>query len=253
MTSTIAKFPRGSQADPSIVTPPETSASSHTECPVAPTVPQQGVLSDLAGRTRSMLQQIQAAQSARCRQWNADHQHQVEAGKARAQQFTHESQSRAAFARNEQLFARFRAEQGLPPLSAEAVQKYVTPAMIRSICGLPIPSELQQQIHRAWCAGCPYGVAKWLNDPTFGPYIEEWLAREGAGWVQPALLSAPIDENAPALLSRLATWPSAWSYAQEGERPEQQEQQEQQEQEQVERAASKDHEDDEEQGEGRTC
>jgi hypothetical protein len=77
-----------------------------------------------------------------CQDWNADRDHQVAAG-------------HASF---DAISARWRAEQGAPPLFAEAVRKYVLPTMIRGPLGQPLAEELQETIWRAWCAGNSYGV-----------------------------------------------------------------------------------------------
>lgn len=96
-----------------------------------------------------------------CRGWNADAQHQVKAGQARARQFTPASQQRAGMASWSAFSARWRASGGLCPLSAEAVRKYVTPTMIRHPFR-PVSPERQQEIYRAWCAGVVAGVVNWL-------------------------------------------------------------------------------------------
>lgn len=101
---------------------------------------------------------------AQCQQWNTDASHQVLAGKARAAQFTPESQAAAGHASFEAFSARWRAAQGASPLFAEAVRKYVLPAMIRGPLGQPLPPDLQEEIWRAWCAGNPYGVEVWFSD-----------------------------------------------------------------------------------------
>lgn len=96
-----------------------------------------------------------------CRGWNADAQHQVKAGQARARQFTPASQQQAGFASWDAFSARWRASGGLCPLSAAAVRKYVTPEMIRHPFR-PVSPERQQEIYRAWCAGVVAGVVAWL-------------------------------------------------------------------------------------------
>ncbi|HET9751314.1 MAG TPA: hypothetical protein VFP52_00065, partial [Myxococcales bacterium] len=97
-----------------------------------------------------------------CRGWNADPQHQVMAGQARARQFTPASQQQAGFASWDAFSARWRAAGGLAPLSADAVRKYVTPDLIRGVCGLSLAPELQADIYRAWCAGQLAHVVAWL-------------------------------------------------------------------------------------------
>jgi hypothetical protein len=99
-----------------------------------------------------------------CLGWNADHAHQVRAGKARAQQFSTAHQQAAGFASFAAFSARWRAAQGLAPLSAEAAGKYLTPDQIRGPLGLPLPGEVQATIYRAWCAGVLVGVLAWCDD-----------------------------------------------------------------------------------------
>lgn len=90
----------------------------------------------------------------RVKRWNADRAHQVLAGRA----------SWAAFS------ARWRASVGLAPLSAEAVRRYVTPAMIRGPAGAFLPERLQVAIYRAWCAGQLVSLEAWLDeDPPSDP------------------------------------------------------------------------------------
>ena len=72
-----------------------------------------------------------------CRGWNADPAHQIAAGRARAARFTHEYQSEAGHTAFAAFSARWRASQGLPPLSADDARKYVTPEMIRDL-GRPL-------------------------------------------------------------------------------------------------------------------
>jgi hypothetical protein len=98
--------------------------------------------------------------------WNADHQHQVLAGKARAQHFTHESQQAAAFSSWDAFSVRWRASQGLRPLSADAVRKYLTPEQIRGPLGLPLRPELQATIYRGWCAGDLWHVTAWQSEDS---------------------------------------------------------------------------------------
>jgi len=83
-----------------------------------------------------------------CARWNADHAHQVAAGRASWDAFS----------------ARWRAGGGLPPLSAEAARRYVTPEMVRGPLGSVLPEALRQTIYRAWCAGLLIGVEVWLSD-----------------------------------------------------------------------------------------
>lgn len=83
-----------------------------------------------------------------CQRWNADPAHQSAAGHA----------SFTAFS------ARWRAGQGLPPLTVEAARRYVTPEHLRAMLGILLPSRLQETICRAWHAGMLLPVAAWLDD-----------------------------------------------------------------------------------------
>ena len=116
----------------------------------------------------------------RCRGWNADPQHQVRAGQARARQFTPASQQQAGFASWDAFSARWRASGGLAPLSAAAVRKYVTPEMIRGVCGLALPPELQADIYRAWCAGELAHVVAWLAGEAPPDPDGLWAGGDGA-------------------------------------------------------------------------
>lgn len=131
----------------------------------------------------------------RCQAWNADRAHQVMAGKARAKQFTTAHQSAAGVASFAAFAARFRAEHGSPPLNGQWVARYVTSEQVRGPMGIALPAPLQAIVHAAWCAGLPYGIDYWLDDPdspslravplgslfdpAFGGHV--WLAREN-GW-----------------------------------------------------------------------
>jgi len=125
--------------------------------------------------------------------WNADVTHQQRAGKARAAQFTHQSQAQAARARNDQQEAVFRAQQGLPPLRTEAVRRYLTPQMIRDSLGRALPAELQARIYRAWCAGFLFGVLRWCYEPEWAEQIDAALDRAQAGWEQSTLILEEAD------------------------------------------------------------
>ena len=98
-----------------------------------------------------------------CREWNADHQHQVLAGQARAQQFTPEYQAAAGHASFAAFSARWRAQQGLCPLSVNDLLRYVTPADICAL-GDPLPPHLQDAMYIAWASGDPRDVYQWLRD-----------------------------------------------------------------------------------------
>jgi hypothetical protein len=120
--------------------------------------------------------------------WNTDVIHQQLAGKARAAQFTHESQAQAAHARNDQQEAVFRAQQGLPPLRTEAVRRYLTPDMIRDPLGRALPAQLQQRIYRAWCAGSLFGVLRWRYEPAWAEQLDVALDRAQVGLEQSTLI-----------------------------------------------------------------
>jgi hypothetical protein len=107
---------------------------------------------------------------AQCQQWNADVAHQAMTGKARAAHFTSASQSAAGHARFAAFSARWRARQGLAPLLAEDVRRYVTPAVICSPLGITLPLALQQTIWQAWCSGRLLSVdASLSDDPSPDP------------------------------------------------------------------------------------
>ena len=108
--------------------------------------------------------------AAQCRTWNATRTHQVAAGKARAAQMTQDERSAFGHAAFDAFSARFRAVQGLPPLSAGAARRYLTPRDIRRL-GMPLASHLAETIHRAWCAGQLFPVSAWLSDePPADPH-----------------------------------------------------------------------------------
>ncbi len=106
----------------------------------------------------------------RCRAWNANHAHQVSAGRAGAAEFTIEYQRRAGHAAWNAFSAKFRAQQGLAPLSAEAVCRYLAP---KGICylGSPLASAIRERIYRAWSADDLRYVPVWLCDePPHDPH-----------------------------------------------------------------------------------
>lgn len=171
----------------------------HRASPPDPTVPPAAT----ADAARALL-------AARCQEWNADRDHQRMAGKVRAQAFTSAYQSVAAHAQQTQFSARWRAEQGLPPLSAAAVQRYLTPTLIRGPLGRPLDADLQVRIYRAWCAGYLYGVALWLNQPTWAAELDAALDRAERGMTQSPLLAIPdefaqgwMGDGAPTTTPRL--------------------------------------------------
>ncbi len=109
---------------------------------------------------------------AQCCAWNADRQHQVMAGRARAHAFTRDYQSAAGHASFAAFSARMRAGNGSPQLFPEAAAKYVAPEQIGSYVG-PLPSELQQIIHAAWAAGNGWGIDHWLGEPLGSLFAPE--------------------------------------------------------------------------------
>jgi hypothetical protein len=59
--------------------------------------------------------------------------------------------------------ARFRAHQGLAPLSVGAVRRYLSADDICHL-GMSLTRDLQELIYRAWCAGDLRHVIDWLGD-----------------------------------------------------------------------------------------
>ncbi len=119
-----------------------------------------------------------ASRAAQCRTWNALRVHQVAAGRARAAQMTLEERRAFGHAAFSAFSARFRAVQGLPPLSAAAAQRYLTPHDVRRL-GLPlapITPPLAETIHRAWCAGQLLPVSAWLGDESPADPDDLWSA-----------------------------------------------------------------------------
>jgi len=104
-----------------------------------------------------------------CATWNRDRAHQVAAGHASWDAFS----------------ARWRASSGLPPLSIEAVRRYVTPNLIRGPLGALLPEALRAAIHRAWSAGLLVGVSAWLADAPppepDGLWVEQRPVGEAGG------------------------------------------------------------------------
>ncbi|SRR5579875_650992 len=84
---------------------------------------------------------------AQVRRWNRDPVHQAMAGRASFDAFS----------------ARWRAQQGLATLSADAARRYVTPDMIR-LLGHEIDPQTRQTIYRGWCQGWLYGVPWWTPE-----------------------------------------------------------------------------------------
>jgi len=110
------------------------------------------------------------ARAAQCRMWNATRAHQVAAGKARAARMTQDERSAFGHAAFDAFSARFRAVQGLPPLSADAAARDLTPRDSRRL-GMPLAPHLAATIHRAWCAGQLFPVSAWLSDdPPADPH-----------------------------------------------------------------------------------
>ncbi len=126
-----------------------------------------------------------------CQAWNTDHDHQVAAGRARAQAFTTVYQAAAGLASFAAFSARMRASHGSPQLFPHEAAKYVAPQDIRCCAGsLPLP--LQRIIHAAWAAGNGWGIDHWLGDPDLrlplgslfaqGDYGHTWVAWD-VGWL----------------------------------------------------------------------
>ena len=162
-----------------------TTAGQSWQCPNDPACPQR--VQGACRRCRDHLRRMRQVEA-----WNADHAHQVLAGQARAQEFTSEYQQQAGHASFAAFSARWRAEQGLGPLDAEAVRRYVTPDMIRHL-SRPVPPPLQQRIYRAWCAGYLYGVGRWFANPAWAAALDAQLDVAEFGFLQSPLLEADED------------------------------------------------------------
>ena len=108
----------------------------------------------------------------RCRSWNANPLHQMQAGRRRAERFSRAYQMRAAMCSNAAQSARWRARQGIAPLTAEEAQRYVTLEDIRGPLGGPLPYSLRGRIYRAWCMDVLIGVARWLDDPAWADRLD---------------------------------------------------------------------------------
>ena len=98
-----------------------------------------------------------------CPEWNADHQHQVLAGQARAQQFTPDYQAAAGHASFDAFSARWRAQQGLCPLSVNHLLLYVAPSDICGPLGQWLSPHVQEAVYAAWAAGDPRSVDMLLH------------------------------------------------------------------------------------------
>jgi hypothetical protein len=106
----------------------------------------------------------------RCRAWNANHARQVSAGRARAAELTVEYQRRAGNAAWNAFSTRFRAQQGLAPLSAEPIGRYLAPEDVRYL-GSPLAPALRERTYRAWSASDFRHVSAWLrDDPPHNPH-----------------------------------------------------------------------------------
>jgi len=101
-----------------------------------------------------------------CATWNAGQVHQPAAGHASWDAFS----------------ARWRAGQGLPPLSIGAARRYVTPEVIRAPVGALLPAALREAVHRAWSAGLLVGVSAWLADAHPTEPDGPWAERRPVGW-----------------------------------------------------------------------
>jgi hypothetical protein len=137
-------------------------------CPAC--LAEAGVAWPVGATSRHCVQHLEQLRRRQCRGWNADYAHQVMAGQA----------TFAAFS------ARWRAEQGMAPLSAEAVRKYLRPELIRSL-GAPLPPALQARIYRAWSHSYLYGVLRWIHEPAWAREVDAALDRAQRGWEQSSL------------------------------------------------------------------
>ncbi len=71
------------------------------------------------------------------------------------------------------------AQQGLAPLSAEAVCRYLSPEDVRYL-GSPLAPALRERMYRVWSAGDLRHVSAWLrDDPPHNPY-DLWARRPPA-------------------------------------------------------------------------
>jgi hypothetical protein len=113
--------------------------------------------------TLRMRSQQDPVPAERCLAWNSDLAHQRLAGRARARQFTRDYQTQAGQCSFSAFSARWRAEQGLAPLSVEATERYVTIEDIRGPLGQPLPASARAAIYATWCTGRLVGVAEWLE------------------------------------------------------------------------------------------
>jgi hypothetical protein len=103
------------------------------------------------------------SRAEQCLAWNSDPAHQRLAGQARARQFSREYQVQAGQQSFSAFSARWRARQGLAPLSVEAAVRYVT---IEDICGPlgeSLPAAMRAQVYAAWCTGRLVSVTAWLG------------------------------------------------------------------------------------------
>jgi hypothetical protein len=137
--------------------------------------------------SRHCAEHLEQLRRRQCKGWNASRAHQVMAGQA----------TFAAFS------ARWRAEQGMALLSAEAVRKYLRPELIRSL-GVPLSPELQVRIYWAWSHGYLYGVLRWIHEPAWAREVDAALDRAERGWGQSTLALAELGETREALAGERA-------------------------------------------------
>lgn len=111
----------------------------------------------------------------RCRSWNANPLHQMQAGRRRAESFSGAYQAQAAMCSNAAQSAHWRARQGIAPLTAEEAQRYVTLEDIRGPLDCPLPYPVRVRIYRAWCMDVLIGVVRWLDDPAWADRLDAEL------------------------------------------------------------------------------
>lgn len=119
-------------------------------------------------RTTQMSMTQSPSPTEQCLEWNRDPAHQRMAGQARSRQFTRDYQTQAGHCCFAAFSARWRAGQGLAPLSVEAAQGYVTIDHIRGPLGQVVPPALRAEVYAARCTGYLVSVATWLQTSNPG-------------------------------------------------------------------------------------
>jgi hypothetical protein len=135
-------------------------------------------------------------QQRMCLTWNADHAHQVMAGRARAALRTPEEQSRYGGQAWLAFMTRFRAQTGQAPYTTAGLH-HIGPGDIR-ILGKPLPPHLAQLVYDAWCQGDLGHVSAILDDPPPAP---------GSLWALPQASPSAAAPQAETNASASATAP----------------------------------------------